>query len=50
MRKLLSCVVLFALGTLGYAQGPNPSNGEAENQVKQVIETFLMVFTSKIQQ
>ena len=40
MRKLFSCMVLFALGTLGYAQGPNPSNEEVENQVKQVIETF----------
>ncbi len=40
MRNRLSCMVLFALGTLGYAQGPNPSNGEAENQIKQVIETF----------
>ncbi|MEC3966572.1 nuclear transport factor 2 family protein [Flagellimonas halotolerans] len=40
MRRLLSCAVLFALGTLGYAQGPNPSNGGAENRVKQVIETF----------
>ncbi|WP_245980571.1 hypothetical protein [Flagellimonas lutimaris] len=40
MRKLFSCMVFFALGTLGYAQGPNPSNEEVENQVKQVIETF----------
>src|SRR6056297_2681625 len=40
MRKLLGCIVFFALGTLGYAQGPNASNNEAENQIKQVIETF----------
>lgn len=40
MRKLLSCIVLLALGTLGYAQGPTPSNLEAESQVKQVVKTF----------
>ena len=40
MRKLFSCVVLFALGTLGYAQGPNPSNEEAKAKIKQVVETF----------
>lgn len=40
MRKLSSCIVLLALGALGYAQGPNPSNEEVENQVKQVIEAF----------
>ena len=40
MRKLLSCIVLFVLGALGYAQGPTPSNLEAEAQVKQVVETF----------
>ncbi|MEQ5792821.1 nuclear transport factor 2 family protein [Muricauda sp. NFXS6] len=40
MRKLLGCIVFFALGTLGYGQGPNASNNEAENQIKQVIETF----------
>ncbi|MCK0159767.1 nuclear transport factor 2 family protein [Allomuricauda sp. F6463D] len=40
MKKLLSCTVLFAVGVLTYAQGPNSSNIEAENQIKQVIETF----------
>ncbi|MER3319080.1 MAG: nuclear transport factor 2 family protein [Allomuricauda sp.] len=40
MRKLSSCIALLALGVLGYAQGPNPSNEEVENQVKQVIEAF----------
>lgn len=40
MRKLFSCVLLFALGALGYAQGPNPSNEEAKEEIKQVVETF----------
>lgn len=40
MRELFCCVVLFALGAIGYAQGPNASNEEAKNEVKQVIETF----------
>lgn len=40
MKKLLSCVVLFAVGTLVFPQGPSSTNEEAENQVKQVIETF----------
>jgi len=44
MRKLFSCVVLFALGAFGYAQGPNPSNEEAEAHVIQVIETFFEGF------
>lgn len=44
MRKLLSCVVFFALGVFGYAQGPNPSNEEAKEQVKQVVETFFEGF------
>ncbi|WP_108246196.1 nuclear transport factor 2 family protein [Muricauda brasiliensis] len=44
MRKLFSCVVLFALGAFVYAQGPNPSNEEAEAHIKQVIETFFKGF------
>ena len=40
MRELFCCVVLFALGALGYTQGSNASNEEAKNEVKQVIETF----------
>ena len=44
MRKLLSCIVFFALGALGNAQGPNASNEAIENEVKQVIETFFEGF------
>nr|WP_321412535.1 nuclear transport factor 2 family protein [uncultured Allomuricauda sp.] len=44
MRKLLSCIVFFALGALGYAQVPNTSNVAIENEVKQVIETFFEGF------
>ncbi|MAU17187.1 MAG: 3-methyl-2-oxobutanoate hydroxymethyltransferase [Muricauda sp.] len=40
MKKLLSCVVLFAVGALVFPQGPSSAHEEAENQVKQVIETF----------
>jgi len=40
MRKLFTCVVLFALGAFGYAQGSNPSNEEAKEEVKQVVKTF----------
>jgi len=40
MRKLVSCLVLFAFGVLLHAQGPNPSNEETENEIKQVIATF----------
>ena len=40
MRKLFGCIVLFALSAFGYAQGQNPSNKEAKEEVKQVVETF----------
>lgn len=40
MKKLLSCVVLFVAGAMGYSQGPSLANEKTENQVKQVIETF----------
>nr|WP_297787504.1 nuclear transport factor 2 family protein [uncultured Allomuricauda sp.] len=40
MKKLFSCLVLFALGVFGNAQGPNPSSEETKAEVKQVIETF----------
>ena len=44
MRKLLSCIVFFALGALGYAQVPNTLNVAVENEVKQVIEAFFEGF------
>lgn len=44
MRKLFSCIVFFALVALGFAQGPNASNEEVENEVKQVIEAFFEGF------
>lgn len=40
MKKLFSCLVLFALGVFGNAQGPTPSSEETKAEVKQVIETF----------
>ena len=44
MRKLFTFAVLLAFSAFGYAQGPNPSNEEDKNRVKQVIETFFEGF------